>query len=212
MGPYDHSGDAKAFWQKAFAQDELAQQGPRVRDFLEEVARTADARETRVELVPAARQAEIHGSLGGITFRIAVSYAGAVDAFELHTGATEMPFELEYDPGFEKPSPSARLDTWAASEKRHVLAPGVSIAGTSADAQLEAFRQLPDPLQRRVLSEMRRSRIRAFRSLREEHHNTLCDTLSQHPDPVQLLVSVLQLSVEVAHARGSAMSGNPARS
>ena len=206
MGPNDYAGDAKAFWQKAFAQDELAQQGPRVRDFLEEVARTADAQQTRVELAPEARQAELHGLLRGIAFRIAVSYAGTVDAFELHTGATHVPVELEYDPGFEKPSPSAQLDAWAAAEKRHALAPGVYVAGASADAQLQAFRRLPDPLQRRVLSEMRRSRIRAFRSVREEHHNTLCDALSQHPEPVQLLVSVLQLSVDFAHARAAAGS------
>jgi hypothetical protein len=146
---------------------------------------------------------ELRGTLLGYTLHVSILNIGSIGDISFRYAAIQGPYiDLEYDPDM-KVDPT-NVKPFDPSDRRIVLGPQVFVEGSSADEEAATFKKLPQELQERVIRDMRRLRIRYFRSRREEFDITMHDDPREGvSDPVQWLADTLRLAADVTKARGA---------
>lgn len=171
--------------------------------FLENVGAVAGVSDMEVVALNDHKQ-ELRGKLAGYTICVSVMNSGSMGDIAFRYSQIEGPYiDLEYDPDM-KVDPTG-ITPFNPSDKKIVLGPKVFVEGSSAEEEAAAFRKLPKELQERVVTDMKRLRIRYFRSRREEFDITMHDDPGGEdgaPDPVHWMADTLTLAAEVTKARG----------
>lgn len=173
-----------------------------VRAVLEEVARQLEASDVGLVVRQEKKEGELRGRVRGFPFRLVVGFYGTVSC-ELRYASKLGAIDVEFDPDLEKAAGREELEPWDEDEQRAMLGPGVFLEGSGAKAELALFRALPADLQREIVSEVRRLRIRYFRSRREEHDVDFWDEPQAVADPPAWLAAGIRLAAKVAAARGA---------
>lgn len=140
---------------------------------------------------------ELRGTVDGLPLRVKMGFNGSVQELKVSYPrvGVETFIDLEHDPDARPPR--------AESEGRAEVAPGIFCEGASAAEEAGRFRELPADLQARVIGEIRRLRIRYFRSRPEAHEVMLFDEAKGQADPPRWLADAIRIAVDVAKARGA---------
>jgi hypothetical protein len=153
--------------------------------------------------------AELRGTLRGFPLRLVVDSRGSIDDADLRYEGDLEYIDLDYDPELERAAPQPDVEPWDKSDKRIFIGPGVFSSGSSCAKEVAEFRKLEPALQQRTIDEMRRLRIRYFRSRREEHNLHFYDDLEDVAEPAKWLADAFALAADVAQARGAVPPGTP---
>lgn len=196
-----------------FREGLLPEEGVQIgKAYLEAVAARAGLTDVVVVANLAEHEAELRGQRSGLPLRVIVDFTGDVREceFKYETDDDCEFIDLEFDPEHSSAT-SPQLKPWDESEKKVYVAPQVFLEGSGADDEHAAFKRLPATLQQRILAAMVQHRIRYFRSRPSEHDNTLWDGAADVREPIEWLAEVIQLSAEVALARGAVAPGSKPR-
>lgn len=201
-----HGEELKGFSKRGWTAISEEKRAATTHEYLEMVAAALGISQPVVVPAPQSHSADLRGSASGFPLKITVSYNGSIEDIAFRYADTKLEsIDLEYDP--QMPAAPVAVEPWDASDKQVILAPQIFTEGSDAEQEAAQFRELPRELQQRVLSEIRRLRIRYFRSRREEFGITLHDNAIEVAEPVQWLVDVMSLALEVAGARGAVPPG-----
>jgi len=165
--------------------------------FLDGVVAKAGITDVVVAHEPERQLVALRGKLEGFPLELELSNWSRINEVTLRYHSELEWICLEYDP--ELGSTTLPED----AEPQLVVAPGVYLEGDDAAKELLDFQQLSASLQRRVLDDMVRLRIKYFWSRRVDFIVSVHDEAVDVPENERWLATILKLAAEVSRARGA---------